>query len=121
MAVSAEFRDFISEQLEAFGPVDIRRMFGGAGVFRAGLMFGLITDDALYFKVDDGNKADYEAAGTGPFVYEKKGREMSLAYWRVPEGLLDEADELAEWAHKAFNAAIAADRLKPKSKQKYAP
>ena len=121
MAVSAEFRDFITEQLEPFGPVDIKRMFGGAGVFRAGLMFGLVTEDALYFKTNDDNRVDYESAGSGPFVYEKKGREMSLSYWRVPEALLDDPEELAGWARKAFDAALAADRLKPKSKQKYAP
>ena len=87
-------------------------MFGGAGVFREGLMFGLIADEVLYLKVDETTKPDFEAEGTSPFMYSKDGKAMEMAYWRLPERLYDDADELTEWAHRAFAVALRADSQK---------
>ena len=42
-------------------------MFGGAGVY-AGINFGCIAEDTLYFKVDSGNRAAFEAEGMSPFI-----------------------------------------------------
>ena len=119
MAVSAEFSEFLKEQLAAFGPVDVRRMFGGAGLFRDGLMFGLIADDVLYFKVDDDNTARFEEEGLDHFTYTtKKGDKGLMSYRRAPERRLDDADEMTEWASDAFAAALRADRKKSKKKTK---
>ncbi len=68
MAVSSEYKAFVAEQLEPLGPVTTRNMFGGAGVYLDGLMFGLIANETLYFKVDDRNRVDYESEGLGPFT-----------------------------------------------------
>ena len=106
MAVSAEYRDYVRDLLAPFGGVSIRGMFGGAGIFRDDLMFGLIIDDQIYLKVDDHNRAQFEAAGQGPFLFERKdGRIMSMSYYLIPDSLYDDADELAEWAKHAFAAA----------------
>ena len=37
--------DFIRDLFASFGPVTVRRMFGGAGLYCEGLMFGLIVRD----------------------------------------------------------------------------
>ena len=121
MAVSAEFLEFISEQIEGFGHVDIKRMFGGAGVFREGLMFALVSEEALYFKVGDDNQGAFEEEGSEPFMYEKNGKSMAMGYWRLPERLYDDREEFSDWARRAFRAALTADRLKPKSKRKHTP
>jgi len=63
MAVSVGYRAFVMEQLEHAAPVAHRRMFGGVGLYSEGLFFGLMADDTLYFKVDDGNREDFEEAG----------------------------------------------------------
>ncbi|MBX3446975.1 MAG: TfoX/Sxy family protein [Parvibaculaceae bacterium] len=114
MAVSAEYREFVSEQLEPLGPVRIRNMFGGAGVYLDDLMFGLIADETLFFKVDDRNRADYEAEEMGPFVYEPpSGKAVAMSYYELPERLYDDADELVAWARKALDAALSAKAAKP--------
>jgi DNA transformation protein len=106
VAVSAEFRDHVAGMLEPLGPVGIRRMFGGAGVYCGAVMFGLIADDVLYFKVDAENRPAYESAGSKPFVYEPGGgRKVAMSYWRVPDRLLDDGEEMIEWANKALEAA----------------
>ncbi|HUT48305.1 MAG TPA: TfoX/Sxy family protein [Alphaproteobacteria bacterium] len=113
MAVSPDFLDYLRDQLEAFGPFDVRRMFGGAGLFRDGLMFALVADDALYLKVDDRNRPDFETAGMSPFSYERKGKTAALkSYYEAPPELPDDADEFAVWARKAFDAALAGAKLK---------
>jgi DNA transformation protein and related proteins len=113
MAVSPDYLDYLRDQLEAFGPFDVRRMFGGAGLFRDGLMFALIVDDVLYFKVDDRNRPDFEAAGMTPFSYQRKGRMAALkSYYEAPPELSDDADGLADWARQAFGAALAGAKSK---------
>ena len=102
--------DFIRDLFAPFGPVTVRRMFSGAGIFADGLMFGLVVRDVIYLKVDDANRSDFEREGSAPFTYtrgKKSGRpsQHALPYWRLPERLYDDADELALWARRAFAAA----------------
>ncbi len=102
--------DFIRDLFAPFGPVTVRRMFSGAGIFADGLMFGLVVRDVIYLKVDDLNRADFEHEGCAPLTYtrgKKSGQpsEHALPYWRLPERLYDDPDELAEWAQHAFAAA----------------
>lgn len=119
MAVSSEYTDFLIEMLAPLGPVASRRMFGGAGLFADGLMFGLIANEILYLKVDDENRPAFEAEGMQPFSYDTKaGKRGVMSYWQVPERLFDEPDEFVVWARDAVSVAMRADAAKPKSKRK---
>lgn len=102
--------DFIRDLFAPFGPVTVRRMFSGAGIFADGLMFGLVVRDVIYLKVDDANRADFEREGSAAFTYtrgKKSGRpsQHALPYWRLPERLYDDPEELTEWARRSFAAA----------------
>src|SRR5262245_15723015 len=119
MAVSDSLVALLQEQLEPLGRITFRRMFSGAGVYCDGVIFGLILRDSLHFKVDDGNRAAYEAEGMEPFSYESQGRIRQVgAYWRVPERLFDEPDEMLTWARAAVAAGrrAAVDKAGKKSK-----
>ena len=118
MPVSADYTDFLIEMLAPLGPVKSRRMFGGAGLFADGLMFGLIVDDVLYFKVDGENRAAFEDEGMEIFSYARSGKQASLSYWRVPERLFDDPDEFVDWARDAMSVALRADAAKPPSQRK---
>lgn len=118
MTVSAGFSEFLKDQLSEFGAVTIRRMFGGAGIYRDGLMFALVASDVVYFKADDVNRPDFEALGLGPFVYAgKDGRNTIMSYWRAPESCLDDPSEMADWAARAFAAALRSRPGKPKARK----
>ena len=84
------FPDYVIEQLGAFGSVSARPMFGGNGLYKAGVMFAIIFDGELYFKVDDSNRADFEAEKSEPFVYVARGRPITLSYWFVPEDVVED-------------------------------
>jgi DNA transformation protein len=123
MVASDSFAEFLREQLASLGPVTMRRMFGKTGVFCDGLMFGMVTDDTLYFRVDDHNRAAFkEAESSPPLSYEKKGSTIDMSFWRAPERLFDEPDELVTWARAAVAAArrVAAkrERTMPRAKSK---
>jgi DNA transformation protein and related proteins len=108
-------REFLEELLEPVGGVIFRRMFGGLGLFRDGLMFALVIGDSLYLKADDQTRPDFQAEGCEPFSYDTKGgRRTITSYWRLPERLLDESDELRDWALKAAGCARRADAAKAK-------
>jgi len=104
MPVSAEYREFVLEQLGRVEPVASRSMFGGVSVSSAGLPFALISNDVVYLKVDDGNRADFEAVGMGAF-YPFGDDSMKIHYYELPAELLEDTDQLRPWIHKALDAA----------------
>ncbi|MEZ5925178.1 MAG: TfoX/Sxy family protein [Hyphomicrobiaceae bacterium] len=116
MAVSPGFKAFVAEQLATLGPVTIRAMFGGAGVYAEGVMLALIVDDTLYLKTDATGATAYEAEGSMPFSYEtRNGTHTLSSYWRVPERLFDDPDEMTDWARRALGIASAGARRSAKS------
>ncbi len=110
MASSAGLVAWLLEALEPLGGVTARRMFGGHGLFRRGLMFCLVAGDAAYLKVDDSTRAAFEAAGSGPFTYSRGGKPASLGYWLVPAAVLDDPEALQAWAERAIAVALRAKR-----------
>ena len=48
MTVPDSFRIFVEELFAAFGPVSVRNMFGGGGVFHDGIMIAIIANELLY-------------------------------------------------------------------------
>jgi DNA transformation protein and related proteins len=121
MVASETFADFLREQLAPLGRISLRRMFGKTGVFCDGVMLAMVSENTLYFRVDDQNRAIFkEAEAFPPLNYAKKGQTIDLAFWRAPERLFDEPDELMAWARAALAAAhrVAAvrERAAPKPK-----
>jgi DNA transformation protein and related proteins len=124
MVASDSFAEFLREQLAPLDLVTMRRMFGKTGVFCDGLMFAMVTDDTLYFRVDHHNRAAFkEAECFPPLNYEKKGSTIDLSFWRAPERLFDEPDELVVWARAALAAArrVAAKRQRTAPRRKSKP
>src|SRR4030042_4093702 len=106
MAVSEEFIDYVIDQLAARNEVSARRMFGGAGLYCEGKMFGLIADDVAYLKVDDSNREDFIKAGSSPFnPYPDKVKTAVMSYYEIPADVLENPDELARWAGRSLAIA----------------
>jgi DNA transformation protein and related proteins len=109
MPVSTAYKAFVQDLLLEFGPVSIRNMFSGAGIYADGVMFAILVDDTLYLKTDALSARDFAAEGKGPFTYRAKGRAPgAMSYWEVPERLLDDPEELVAWARRAHAVALAA-------------
>ena len=117
MPLSPGFSDYVLELLAGFGRVEAKRMFGGAGLYRDGVMFGILDDDALFFRVDDALQAEMEAQGSVPWVYSMKsdGSIRSMGYWRMPETAADDPDEAVALAKRSYAAAMTRKTLRAKT------
>ncbi len=114
MGVSVSFRTYLLEQLGQVRPVTTRPMFGGLTFFAESRAFALADDGVIYFKVDDSNRPDFEAAGMGPFLpFGDPARPMQ--YYELPADVLEDPEALARWMAKAIAVAM---KTKPKARTK---
>jgi DNA transformation protein and related proteins len=104
---------------EPFGPVTVRRMFGGSGIYAEGLCFAIEADGDVYIKADALSQPSFSVAGSAPFTFVMKGKPKSMSFWRLPEIAHDEADELRRWAGLGLEAArrAATARVRPKARR----
>lgn len=117
MANSPEFVTHALDLLALAGPVQARAMFGGHGIYCRGVMFGLLDDDELFLKTDDGCRAAFEEAGCRRWVYVSKTQRMeNTGYFRPPDEAHEDAERMLPWARLALEAALrkaAAKAAKP--------
>ena len=104
MRVSDSFRDFALDQLSGVRGLRAQAMFGGVGLYAGDVFFGILAADVLYFKVDDTTRRDYESAGCAPFK-PYADRAMTMPYYNVPIGVLENPVTLSEWATRAVAVA----------------
>lgn len=87
-------------------------MFGGAAISAEGVTFAIVAQEAIYLKVDDDSIPAFEQEGSQAFTYtraQRGAKPIAMSYWRLPERLYDDPDELASWAERAF---VIAQRAK---------
>lgn len=102
------FIDHVRELLSGLGPVAARRMFGGWGLSVDGMNIGIVAWDTLYLKTNAETEPQWLAAGARPFVYEAKGKAMSLHYHTAPDDAMESPALMLPWARLALQAALAA-------------
>ena len=110
--MSDDFVDYVMELFGPFGTVAVRRMFGGHGMFLDGLMFALLSGDALYLKADEMNRVEFEQAGCEIFSYARNGRRATLNFFRAPEDAMESPELMLPWARTAYAAALRANAKK---------
>src|SRR5690606_2787114 len=118
MTASPDFAEFVQDLFAPLGCVNIRRMFGGAGIYSRGIMFGLIADDTVYLKADAETRKAFEERGCGPFVYDGKGKPVQMSYWEMPAELIEDAEAALAWARTALDVAKASKAAVPPSSRR---
>ena len=106
MAVQSRYLAFVLEQLEGLGSVQPRRMFGGVGLYRAELFFGLIDDDTLYLKTDEANCAQYQTRNMPRFMPPANRPLGPMGYHQVPADIIEDAESLVSWARQSVEVAL---------------
>jgi DNA transformation protein len=124
MAVQPQYLAYILEQLEALGSLHSRRMFGGVGLYRGELFFGLIDDDTLFLKVDETNSAQYQARNMPRFMPPASRPLGPMGYYQVPADIIEESELLVSWARQSVEVALRKAKKpvasKPAAKKKRA-
>ena len=99
-------RAAIEEIFAALGPVAIRRLFGGHGIYHAGLIVGAIMDGDILLKADAETEPLFVAAGATQWTYAfKRGTTIRMPYWTIPAAVIDDPDQRATWVRLALDAA----------------
>lgn len=110
-----EFTQHMADVFRLFGPITLRRMFAGHGIFRDGIMFGLVYKETLYLKVDEQNLHNFRDQGLTQFTYVRQGKIIGLSYYQAPEDLLDDINKAVLWARSSYEAALRANAPKAKA------
>lgn len=102
-------RDAIEEMFQALGPVTIRRMFGGKGIYHEGRILALELHGEILLKADAQSGPAFEAAGSRQWCYEgRNGKPVKMPYWSIPDEAFDDPDEMGVWVRRAYEAALRA-------------
>ena len=110
--------EYAVDLFSGMGGVSYRRMFGGAGLYSHGVMFGLIDDDRIYLKVDEPLKAALAGEGSQPWIYTERngpsaGAPQETSYWSLPEAACDDPEEACDWGRRALAVAGAIKAARP--------
>jgi DNA transformation protein len=103
-------RDAIEEMFQALGPVTIKRMFGGKGIYHQGRILALELHGEILLKADGESAPVFEEAGARQWTYEGKtaGKPVRMPYWSIPDDAFDDPDVMADWVRRAYGAALRA-------------
>ncbi len=105
----------IEEMFQSLGPVAIKRMFSGKGIYHQGVIIALYLFDEFMLKADAQTAPQFAAAGARQWVYQREGKSpVAMPYWSVPEDAYDDPDEMAKWVRLAFEAGLRAEAAKIK-------
>lgn len=119
--MSEAFLAHLRDLMDDMGRVTARSMFGGHGLYLDGTLIGVVIDEALYLKVDEQTRPQFEAVGSAPYVYLGQKTPITLSYWSVPESALDSPEAMRPWAQRALEAArrtADSPRRKPPSRRR---
>ena len=111
--MSGRFDDLFVE----FGPIKLKRFFGGEGIYAGDVMIGMVFDDVIYFKTDEETRKAFAAEKTKPFSFMKGGERVVTTWFALPDRLYDDPEELAVWARAALKAAAASPSARKKAKR----
>ncbi len=96
----------INEVLVDIDGISSRAMFGGYGIYKEKVFFALIANDTLYFKVDESNKKYFDEYESKPFVYDMKGKQMTMNYYELPADIMESREDIGDWVERSFQVAI---------------
>ena len=104
MAGDDSFKDFVLDQLHGLDDVEARKMFGGYGFYQDETFFGIIYKSRLYFKIDETTVGEYRKKKMKPF--QPNAKQTLKSYYQVPVDIIEDADELREWAEAAIGVQM---------------
>ena len=104
--------DAIRDLFAGLGLIEIKRVFGGKGIYFNGVIVAIELRDELMLKADAESAPDFASAGSRQWIYtgSKHGNQVAMPYWTVPDSAVDDPDEFAIWARKAWEAGKRSQR-----------
>jgi DNA transformation protein len=100
----------IADLFAGLGPVRIRRLFGGKGIYHDGVIVAIEIRGELMLKADAESAPAFAEAGCRQWTYtgSRHGKRVAMPYWTVPDSAVDDPEEFAAWARRAYEAGLRA-------------
>jgi DNA transformation protein len=111
----SDLPNYLNDLFRLLGPIEVRRMFGGYGIYREGVMFALLAGETLYLKADAQNAPEFLKQGSAQFEYRRKGKLARLSHYAAPATVMEDGTEAARWGRSSFEAALRGLANKRKS------
>jgi DNA transformation protein len=116
------FVEHALDLVSLLGAVEARRMFGGHGLYAAGVMFALLDDGELFLKTDAETRARFVAAGCRRWTYvQGRVRMEETSYFRPPDEAHEDPEAMLPWARLALEAALRARAASARKRTRGAP
>jgi len=117
--MSSALIDSFLDLLAPLGGVEAKRMFGGHGIMKQGMMIAIESRGRLFIKTDDLNRGVFIEAGCEAFnPHGPKRRKVILPYFEPPESAFINPQKMKPWAMLGWEAAQRAFQKRPASKKK---
>ena len=111
MSFTDDFFKYIQDQLSPWSDIYKKRMFGVIGLYREGLMFGIISKNIVYLKVDKSNINRFVDAGSTSLKVFKNNSEVP-SYYELPADVLENSQTFIEWAEESYQIQVKKNSLK---------
>ena len=119
---TSHFVEYVVHDLLAeLSGIRARAMFGGWGLYKQEVIFAIIVEDQLYFKVDETNQVQYEQHGSRPYTYTSHGKSIAMSYWEVPADIIEDCEAIARWAKESCHISRYGKAKSPRSKSRSKP
>ena len=111
----------LHELFAPIGPIRIRRLFGGQGIYADGLIVAIVVGGELMLKVDSTTADEFAEAGSRRWQYARSGRTpVDMPYFTLPEDAFEDSDSAAHWLGLALGAAHRVKAAQPVSPRRKA-
>jgi len=118
--MSESFSSYLRDIFSELGPITLRKMFGGQGLYHDGLIIGLVIGEELFLKTDAATVEAFEQAGGHPFVYLGQSKPITMSYWLPPAEAMESSQAMRPWARLAYEASVRKNSEKKPAKKKIA-
>ena len=109
-----KFLDQVMDKLAPHGPIKSRAMFGGYGIYYKEVIFALIVEGELYFRIDDETKSNYEKYQSKLFTYDGKSKKVIMPYMTLPAAVFKNPQLLKSYIEEAYEASLKSKTRKKK-------
>ena len=98
--------ELLRELFAAIGPIQIRKFFGGQGIYADGIIIAVVVHGELMLKVDAQSEPEFKEVGSRPWTYARPGKAaVRMPYSSMPDEAFDDPDSAARWVELAMEAA----------------
>lgn len=113
------FKEVLEDILSFDQSLFFKKMFGGYGLYKNGLMVGIVDEETMFLRVKKEDFVLEKSKGCLPFSYESRGKTIELLYIKIEDEELEDEMVLAQKLKKGLEAALEKETMqKDKSPRK---